>query len=101
MFLIAITISSSAALPALSPIPFIVHSTCLAPAATPAKEFATANLNHYDNELDKIALSIFGTLFFNVYIIFVNSDGIVYPTVSGIFIVFAPLLIASSTVLHI
>ena len=39
---IAITISSSAALPALSPIPFIVHSTCLAPATTPAKEFATA-----------------------------------------------------------
>ena len=40
---IAITISSSAALPARSPIPLIVHSTCLAPAITPAKEFATAN----------------------------------------------------------
>ena len=39
---IAITISSKAALPALSPKPFIVHSTCLAPACTPAKEFATA-----------------------------------------------------------
>ena len=40
--LIAITISSRAALPALSPIPLIVHSICLAPATTPAKEFATA-----------------------------------------------------------
>ena len=39
----AITTSSKAALPALSPIPLIVHSTCLAPAATPAKAFATAN----------------------------------------------------------
>jgi 2-isopropylmalate synthase len=36
-----LTISSKAALPALSPIPLIVHSTCLAPAVTPAKEFAT------------------------------------------------------------
>ena len=43
LFFIAITISSSAALPALSPMPLIVHSTCLAPADTPAKEFATAN----------------------------------------------------------
>ena len=37
------TISSKAALPALSPIPLIVHSICLAPAITPAKELATAN----------------------------------------------------------
>ena len=29
-------------MPARSPIPLIVHSTCLAPAVTPAKEFATA-----------------------------------------------------------
>ena len=43
LVLMAITTSSKAALPALSPIPLIVHSTCLAPAATPAKAFATAN----------------------------------------------------------
>ena len=43
----------------------------------------------------------FGTLFNKVSIIFVNSDGTVYPTVSGIFIVLAPHFIASSTVLHI
>ena len=42
LVLIAITTSSKAALPALSPKPFIVHSICLAPACTPAKEFATA-----------------------------------------------------------
>ena len=36
------TTSSNAALPALSPNPLIVHSICLAPAATPANEFATA-----------------------------------------------------------
>ena len=37
-----ITISSSAAFPALSPIPFIVHSTCLAPEIIALSEFETA-----------------------------------------------------------
>ena len=37
-----ITISSNDVFPALSPIPFIVHSTCVAPASTAANEFATA-----------------------------------------------------------
>ena len=74
---IAITISSKAALPALSPIPLIVHSTCLAPAVTPAKEFATAKPRSLWQCTDKIALSIFGTLFFSVSIIFLYSDGTV------------------------
>ena len=39
---IAITTSSSAALPARSPMPLMVHSICRAPARTPASEFATA-----------------------------------------------------------
>ncbi len=39
----AMTTSSSAALPARSPRPFIVHSICLAPARTPASELATAS----------------------------------------------------------
>src|SRR2546426_2263740 len=39
----AITISSSEALPARSPMPFTVHSTWVAPAATAASEFATAS----------------------------------------------------------
>ena len=38
----AITISSSAAFPARSPMPFTVHSTCPTPASTAASEFATA-----------------------------------------------------------
>ena len=36
------TTSSSAALPARSPIPLIVHSTCRAPASTAARLLATA-----------------------------------------------------------
>ncbi len=44
---------------------------------------------------------MFGTLLIRVSIIFLNSEGTEYPTVSGILIVFAPHLIASSTVLHI
>jgi hypothetical protein len=39
----AITISSSDALPARSPMPLMVHSTWRAPATTAASEFATAN----------------------------------------------------------
>ena len=38
----AITTSSSAVLPARSPSPFIVHSICLAPPSTAAREFAVA-----------------------------------------------------------
>ena len=37
------TISSSAALPARSPMPLTVHSTCRAPPPTAASELATAN----------------------------------------------------------
>jgi len=38
----AITISSSDALPARSPIPLMVHSTCRAPCMSAVSEFATA-----------------------------------------------------------
>ena len=77
LVLIAITTSSRAAFPALSPKPFIVHSICLAPAWTPANELATAKPKSLWQWVDKIALSIFGTLFNKVSIIVVNSDGIV------------------------
>ena len=40
--LIAITISSSEALPALSPMPLMVHSTCLAPRLIASRVLATA-----------------------------------------------------------
>ena len=72
---IAITISSREALPALSPIPLIVHSTCLAPAETPANEFATAKPKSLWQCTDKIALSIFGTLLRSISIVFLNSEG--------------------------
>ena len=72
---IAITISSSAALPARSPIPLMVHSTCLAPAVTPAKEFATAKPRSLWQCVERMALSILGTLFIKVSIIFLNSEG--------------------------
>src|SRR5229473_6551538 len=42
--LIAITISSSAALPARSPMPLTVHSTCRAPPAMPRSEEHTSEL---------------------------------------------------------
>lgn len=41
--LIAMTTSSKLALPALSPIPLIVHSICLAPFKAPLKLFAVDN----------------------------------------------------------
>ena len=41
------------------------------------------------------------SLFNKVSIIFLKSEGTVYPTVSGILMVFAPDFIASSTALHI
>ena len=78
-----------AALPALSPNPLIVHSICLAPARTPAKEFATASPRSLWQCVEIVTLSIFGTLFNKWFIMFVNSSGIEYPTVSGILIVVA------------
>ena len=64
LVLIAITISSIEAFPALSPIPFIVHSTCLAPASNADKELATANPKSLWQCTEIIALSILETLFF-------------------------------------
>lgn len=40
---LAMTISSSAAFPARSPMPLMVHSTCPTPASTAASELATAS----------------------------------------------------------
>ena len=58
---IAITTSSSAALPARSPRPLIVHSTWRAPPIlTPASEFATAMPRSLWQWTDQIALSEFG-----------------------------------------
>ncbi len=60
--LIAMTISSSAALPARSPMPFIVHSICRAPPSTPASELATAMPRSLWQCTENTALSEFGTV---------------------------------------
>src|SRR5258706_4329431 len=56
----AMTISSSDALPARSPRPLSVHSTCLAPAITAASELATAMPRSLWQLVDQIALSALG-----------------------------------------
>ncbi len=58
---IAITTSSSEALPARSPMPLTVHSIWRAPARTPASEFATAMPRSSWQCTEKRALSEFGT----------------------------------------
>ena len=75
--LIAITISSSAALPARSPMPLTVHSTCRAPPAMPASEFATAMPRSLWQCTEKIALSEFGTRSISVRMKWVYSSGTV------------------------
>ena len=57
----AITISSSAALPARSPSPLIVHSTWRAPFITPASELAAANPRSLWQWVDQTTLSAPGT----------------------------------------
>ncbi|MNG14795.1 hypothetical protein D3C84_985810 [compost metagenome] len=59
--LIAMTISSSAALPARSPRPLMVHSTCRAPATTAARELATARPRSLWQCTENTALSALGT----------------------------------------
>ncbi len=59
----AMTISSSAQLPARSPIPLMVHSTCPHPAATAASELAKAKPRSSWQCVLRIALSILGTRF--------------------------------------
>ena len=58
---IAITTSSSAALPARSPMPLMVHSIWRAPALTPASELATAMPRSSWQCTENTALSAFGT----------------------------------------
>ncbi len=74
---IAITISSSAALPARSPMPFIVHSIWRAPPSTPSSELATAMPRSLWQWTEKIALSVFGTRCRTVSNSARYSDGVV------------------------
>src|SRR5690554_5861458 len=59
----AITTSSRAVFPALSPMPLIVTSACLAPFIIPAIVLAVAMPRSLWQWVDMIALSILGTLF--------------------------------------
>ena len=73
-----------------------MHSTCLAPSLTAAMLFATARPKSLCVCVDKIILSTLETLFLTDLNIDPNSFCKVYPTVSGILIVFAPYVIAKS-----
>ena len=57
----AMTISSSEALPARSPMPLMVHSTCRAPARTAARQLATARPRSLWQWTLMTALAMFGT----------------------------------------
>ena len=94
---IAMTISSSEQFPALSPIPFMVHSICLAPAFTAAKLFATAIPKSSWQCTLNVIFSIFLTFSFKYLNTRSNSSGTVYPTVSGILTVVAPASMAADT----
>src|SRR5215469_14447512 len=72
----AITISSSAALPARSPMPLMVHSTWRAPASTPASEFATARPRSLWQWVEKMTLSALGTRFLSIVMISKYSWGV-------------------------
>jgi len=74
--LIAITISSSAALPARSPMPLMVHSTCRQPARTPASELATAMPRSLWQCTEKIAFSEPGTFSITSRNIWKYSSGV-------------------------
>ena len=71
----AITISSSAALPARSPRPLMVHSTCRAPALTAASELATASPRSLWQWTEITAWSMLGTRFISIAISAPNSSG--------------------------
>src|SRR5215831_4922168 len=92
----AMTISSSEALPARSPRPLTVHSTWRAPCITADSELATAMPKSLWQCTDHTALLELGTRVRRVAMSDPNCHGVVYPTVSGMLIVFAPALIAAS-----
>ena len=90
------TTSSSAAFPALSPSPLMVHSTCLAPLTILSNELATARPRSLWLCTDMIALSPMCSCM--VFIMAPISDGNLMPTVSGRFIVLAPASMTASLI---
>ncbi len=93
----AMTISSSAALPARSPMPLIVTSTCRAPAWTAASVLATAMPRSSWQWTARTVRAMFGTCSNRCSIRRWNSAGVVQPTVSGMLTVVAPTSMTAST----
>ena len=85
-----ITISSRLAFPALSPMPFMVHSSCLAPFMAPARLFAVLRPRSFWQWVLKTTLSAPGTLRRRLEMRSPNSQGMFQPVVSGMFRVVAP-----------
>ncbi len=71
----AITTSSSAALPARSPMPLMAHSICRAPPCTPESELATASPRSLWQWVEKITPSAPGTFSIRSRKISAYSDG--------------------------
>ncbi len=72
----AITTSSSAAFPARSPIPLIVHSTCPAPAATAPSELAVERPRSLWQCTEMTARAMLGTRCWMARISCENSWGV-------------------------
>ena len=81
--------------------PLMVHSIWRAPFCTAVKELAVAIPKSLWQCTEITALSIFGTRLRTSAIILPNWLGKQKPTVSGIFTVVAPALIAASTIRQI
>ena len=83
-----IATSSRLALPARSPMPLMVHSTCLAPLATPARELAVDKPRSFWQCVEMMYWP--GTFALMPAMSAPNSSGRQMPTVSGMFSVVAP-----------
>src|SRR5664279_1000590 len=91
------TISSSEAFPARSPMPFTVHSSCRHPPSSAARLFATASPRSLWQCAEKTMRSDPLTRARTVWKNRTISSGVAYPTVSGRFTVVAPASMTAST----
>mmetsp|Transcript_11203 Transcript_11203/g.28732 ORF Transcript_11203/g.28732 Transcript_11203/m.28732 type:complete len:280 (+) Transcript_11203:934-1773(+) len=86
----AMTTSSSEALPARSPMPLMVHSTWRAPAMAPARLLAVLSPRSFWQCVDMMAPSMPGVLALIAAMRLPNSCGRFQPVVSGMLSVVAP-----------
>lgn len=94
------TISSNEAFPALSPMPLMVHSNCLAPAVAPAKLLAVASPRSFWQWVEITTFSPPGVSDLTLLIRAAYSCGNAQPVVSGMFRVVAPALVTSDRTLN-